>query len=506
MTSMADSCSPRSLPTALEARVATRNWSCSNNKVENMTFDNPHRKATGLFTCADDADDIKRKVRNAMIGPVPYHVSQYYKTEGIPQAIARSLAFDNASLFAIAANAVYIAVDTDWNKDTPMSFGETRSMSNSPIFFVVMENIFCAYFLGEWIIRFMAFEYKRNCLRDRWFVFDAVLVIIMVIEIWCLSIFWPGFGGNTPVLRLIRLLRLSRMMRMLQIMPDLMIHIKGMRTALKPVFYVMILLLMVTYVFGILFTQLSQGNSFLGHEYFSSVPHSMYSLLIYLTLLDRLAIFLNHIRDHMWPLLLPSMIFIGLAALTVMNLFIGVLCEVISSVQNAERENLLAVGAAEQLQAVLASIDADHNNLISWEEFISIIDKPEALRALEEAGVNPLAVVDIAELIFFDGEEPIDLTFEVFVDTILDLRDTRIASVKDVVNIWKQIKTTTNFDLAQLHSDVRALEQKLDYRTDKLEQQLSSALEALGKIASKFDMPLPRPMLSSLLLPKPLPP
>lgn len=442
-----------------------------------------------------DTDEIKKKVSRALTRPTPYDVSRYYKTRGCAQAIARNNIFEQVTLFVIALNALYIAVDTDWNKENPLQFGETRSLSESPAFFIVMENFFCVYFLGEWIIRFMAFEHKRNCLHDGWFVFDSILVSIMVLETWCLSFVFTGkeehsFGGNTAVLRLLRLLRLSRLVRMLRSMPDLMILIKGMSAAMKSVFYVMCLLLMITYVFAIVFTQLSQSNPSLGTTYFSSVPHSMYSLLIYLTLLDSLAGFLEDLRENMWPLLCISVVFICLAALTVMNMLIGVLCEVVSSVANTEKENIMALDVAEKLQTVLASIDIDHDNLISYEEFTEMIDKPEALRALEDAGVNPLALVDIAELIFFDNEEPVDLTFETFMNMIMDMRDTNPATVKDVVNIWKQIKTTTNRELAQLQSNLTGVAEKLDRRTDTLERQLNCALDVLGHIAAKLDVPL----------------
>lgn len=481
---------------ALQAPAHAKIWAQNScNEAEFATSEGSSRKARGIFGYAD-TDEIKRKVRHALIRPDPYDVSRYYKTSGCAQAIARSVIFEQLTLFVIAVNALYIAIDTDWNKDTPMHFGETRSLPESPPFFVFMENIFCIYFLGEWIIRFMAFEHKKNCMRDGWFVFDSILLAIMVLETWCFSYVWVSgeeehsLGSNTAVLRLIRLLRLSRLMRMLRSMPDLMILIKGMSAAMTSVFYVMCLLLMITYVFGIVFTQLSQGNPYLGMKYFSSVPHSMYSLLIYLTLLDSLAGFLEDLRENMWPLLCVSLVFICLAALTVMNMLIGVLCEVVSSVANTEKESLLALHVAEKLKTVLDTLDTDDDNLISYEEFTKIIDKPEALHALEAAGVNPLAVVDIAELIFFDNEEPVDLTFETFMNMIMDMRDTNPATVKDVVNIWKQIKTTTNRDLAQLQSNLTGVTEKLDQRTGKLEWQLNCALDVLGQIAAKLDVPL----------------
>merc|ERR1719174_2519820 len=94
--------------------------------------------------------------------------------------------------------------------------------------------------------------------------------------------------GGTSILRLFRLLRLSRLMRMLRSFPELLILIKGMATAMKSVAYVMCLLVLITYVFAIAFTQLSVGTESIGDVFFANIALSMYSLLVYATLLDNL--------------------------------------------------------------------------------------------------------------------------------------------------------------------------------------------------------------------------
>merc|ERR1719217_1652351 len=140
----------------------------------------------------------------------------------------------------------------------------------------------------EWFIRFMAFEKKINGLFDAWFVFDSLLVFMMVMETWVfVAISGDGSSpmGNAAILRLFRLLRLSRLLRMLRSLPELMILIKGMVTAMQSVVYVMVLLVLFTYVFAIACTQLSLGTEF--HAvYFEDVAMSMYSLIIYATFLD----------------------------------------------------------------------------------------------------------------------------------------------------------------------------------------------------------------------------
>merc|ERR1719160_1306651 len=109
---------------------------------------------------------------------------------------------------------------------------------------------------------------------------------MMVMETWVLLIIMASVGGSfqlggTSILRLFRLLRLSRLMRMLKSLPELMILIKGMVTAMKSVSYVMGLLVLLTYVVAIACTQMAVGSDSIGETYFSNVSHAMFSLLIH---------------------------------------------------------------------------------------------------------------------------------------------------------------------------------------------------------------------------------
>ena len=105
----------------------------------------------------------------------------------------------------IAVNSVWIAIDTaprcsqHEQRRAPRKCGSTlralcrgihephRSKDSNdaatlvdaqPVF-IVVENLFCVYFSVELAIRFAAFRYKRNCMKDSWFVFDSVLVALM---------------------------------------------------------------------------------------------------------------------------------------------------------------------------------------------------------------------------------------------------------------------------------------------------------------------------------------
>ena len=140
---------------------------------------------TGRTRGFNDPDQLKQKARQVLIKP-PYNVFDYYHEEGVFQRIAKSMFFDYLSLTVVCLNAFWIAVDADLNG--------AAVITDAPPIFIVVENLFCTYFFSEVFIRFMAFEEKARCLRDRWFVFDSLLVFFMVLETWVAPIIVLGFN------------------------------------------------------------------------------------------------------------------------------------------------------------------------------------------------------------------------------------------------------------------------------------------------------------------------
>jgi len=421
---------------------------------------------------------VKQKVRDSLLREEPYNVQDYYHTEGRAQAIARSSLFENVTLGVIAFNAIWMAIDTDHN--------HAESLLTALPIFMVAENFFCFYFTFEVIVRFSAFAEKWRCLVDAWFVFDSVLVTMMIFETWAMTI-WSatsGAGSQSPlgdasILRLFRLLRLARLSRMVRSLPELMILIKGMVQAMKSVFYVMLLLVIITYVFGIMMTQLTAGESTanIHAAYFEIVPLSMYSLLIYGTFLDDLSQFCDDIRAESGFCLFLVFIFIGLAAMTVMNMLIGVLCEVVSAVADTEREERLTVTVSDKMGAVLSDLDSDSNGKISLDEFAKILAIPETIRTLEEVGVDPIGLVDFAELFFVKEGECVELDFPDFMEMVLDLRDSNTATVKDVMSLWKQISRVWG-DASRDLKELKAASNKMDHNLTQLVSQVKRVVDA----------------------------
>jgi len=276
-----------------------------------------------------------------------------------------------------------------------------------------------------------------------------------VMETWVLSFLIAVSGGQSAnigdaaVLRMVRLLRLTRvarLARLLRAVPELMILIKGMVAATRSVFFTLVLLVSAIYVFAIAFVQLSEGSD-VGVKYFKTTPDAMFTLLLRGTYLDEVTEFVTDLKLHeqYWLLIGLFLLFVLLAAQTLMNMLIGVLCEVVSVVAAAEKEELQMSAIVSRLSFIMEDLDEDGDRSISREEFLQLLSHPEAAEALTEFGVDPVSLVGVASFLFpsddEDGEEcePSSLSFEDFIDVVLQFRGTNTATVKDLLDSQQTI-------------------------------------------------------------------
>lgn len=402
-----------------------------------------------------DAASMKERVRQAILKP-EYHVSNFYKTTGISQKIARSSIFDNVTLVVIFLNAIWITIDTDYNS-APVIF-------KADFIFQFVEHSFFAYFLFEWVVRFSAFAAKRDCLRDAWFVFDSSLVMLMIVDGWVISIVilmtgafeGPGMGAF-PVIRILRLLRLTRMMRMARLLraaPELMILIKGIAGATRSVGFTLVLLCGIVYIFAIAFRTITEGTH-IGGLYFSSVTHAASTLLLDGTLPD-LAPMVTEVAGEHFAYGALLIFFILLASLTVMNMLVGVLVEVVCTVSTVEKEQMEATFLKGHMLHLLKAVDEDGDVRISRDEFNKLLEKPKAIKALQEVGVDVVGLAELSDFIYKDCG---DLNFADFMEILLQLRGTNTATVKSIVDMrmfmTKELSRVEDNLLDKLHQVIQ---------------------------------------------------
>merc|ERR550514_1293988 len=121
--------------------------------------------------------------------------------------------------------------------------------------------------------------------------------------------------------------------------------------------------------------------------------------------------------------------FVLLSAMTVMNMLIGVLCEVISEVAQAEREEAAISMVKRNLLTVLKDLDEDGSGEISQSELRSVSVKKNVGAVLQHLNVDINYLMEFQEMLY-DSQDELSIPF--IMDMILNFRGDRAVTVKDL--------------------------------------------------------------------------
>lgn len=411
----------------------------------------------------------------------------HYRKDSWISEFAMSLYFEYATLSVIAANAIWMGIETDMNTAT--------SIRDTDLVWIVGENIFCSYFLIEILIRFLAFSHKLDSLKDFGFIFDSVLVSLMVFETWVIYAL-----DDSPLdlgfLRLLRLLRLSRLAHVMHQIPELLTMVKGIFAATRSVGSVLLLLVIFCYVFAIVFTgnyravagkTYSEEDIYL-QDYFGDLGQSMFTLFINGTLLDDLSDLIKAIREDSVVMLVCFLTFILLSSFTVLNMLIGILCDVVAETEELEIERRKVDIVRQVLTGQFEKIDKDGSGKISNREFDQMREDPDVLNTIEgQLGIDRSQLKQLQTLLFSDSKsKKKELTFDDFLKHLIRLRPDEHASPMDIQQFRKVLReqeTSVLRNLTDLRDRMEALRNGLTKAGGgriQLEPHRHNAIESMG--------------------------
>lgn len=383
-----------------------------------------------------DKTEMKQAMEDALLATRARKVDLYHNT-GLAQSIVTSSWLEGVTNVVIMCNAVWIGFDVDLNPE-PL-------LVNAHFMFQIMENIFCVYYLAEWLLRLCALKDKKHIVMDPGLMFDTILVVLTIIEVWVITFVMvvasssgtPVWLGDSQVLRMLRLVRLqraARIVRLLRVVPELVIMVRGMVAALRSVAMTLLLLGIIIYIFAICFRSLTDGTE-LGESLFRNIPQTWVSLLLNGAIPDH-GPFVFEMADHNVGLAAISLFFVFVASLTVLNLLVGVLVEVVGIVSAAEKEAIAANFVKESLTSILLSRDVDFNgdHKISLQEFEALLLQPEVVRCVRQLDIDVTGLLELSDMLFQGGKE---LTFPELFSWLLQLRGGNTCTVRDMVDMRK---------------------------------------------------------------------
>jgi len=414
----------------------------------------------------------------------PYHVEDAYWKTGINQAIARSDHFANITVGVVVFNAVYIGFDSDYNT--------AQNIYKAHMSFLLCSQFFCVYFTWELVCRFLAFEHKHACMKDGWFKFDAFLVSTMILDTWVLMpvLFLMGGGVQIPTqpLRMLRLFKLTRMARLMKSFPELVTMIKGLIRSLRAISSSMILVGLMVYVWAIMMHMLmkeeTEFNDALwaeGNLGFGTMTHCIWTLLMAGTLMldGSTGVIGVLLFSDKFNYVLGGFLFVLyalLSAMCILQMLIGVLCDVVSTVK-AEEQSATAVGLLKQeLLSSLTDCD-DGDGKISHAELHALMTSPHSKALLKKLNVNFSFLMALMKEMY--TKPGMSVPIKDILDMMVNCRGENVITIETMagalVRIIKEVgdvKDTLERDLGSLqkslHDDIGMM--RLGPKTGQVEQ------------------------------------
>ena len=166
---------------------------------------------------------------------------------------------------------------------------------------------------------------KWQILRDPWLVFDVIVIATS----------WMSQSLDAG--RAFRIIRASRLLMRQDDLRDLVEALVG---CIPKIFAVGMLLFLVMYVYGVIFTSLFKdlfGDGYLDEDYFSRLDKTIFTLFQMMTMDSWSSIVKQVMVVYPWAWL-PFIMFILTTTFLILNLAVGVICNAVSNAHKDEIE------------------------------------------------------------------------------------------------------------------------------------------------------------------------
>ena len=188
----------------------------------------------------------------------------------------------------------------------------------------LLDYAITVFFVIEILIRFIGEKEKKNFFKDGWNVFDTIIVAISLIPI-----------PNNSSFLVLRLLRIFRVLRLISVIPELKKIIEAILASIKRVFFVSLLLFIILYIYA------TMGSILFGEddpERWADLGISLITLFQVLTLSSWENVMLPMQAIYWWSWIY-FFSFISICSITILNLVIAILVDVVNHQHDNEKKN-----------------------------------------------------------------------------------------------------------------------------------------------------------------------
>eukprot|EP00930_Biecheleria_cincta_P023505 TRINITY_DN16978_c0_g1_i2.p1 TRINITY_DN16978_c0_g1~~TRINITY_DN16978_c0_g1_i2.p1 ORF type:complete len:568 (-),score=130.51 TRINITY_DN16978_c0_g1_i2:168-1829(-) len=345
-------------------------------------------------------------------------------------------AFQGTVAVLIALNSLWMGVET---------YSISCSGEASGLGWLIGEIFFTLAFLTELSMRI--FAYRSYFWQDRWNVFDALLVLLSLVDNFILEFVLSSTTSLQVLLalRFARMARFVRVVRLVRVFKELWILVEGISESLTSLAWAWLLLIVTMYMGAIFVTQI------LGHEhaddslmtgYFGTIPRSMFTLFKVMTMESWADIARHAAKIEPWsPVFFVFFLFSSSFAL--MNVAVAVIVQNTCQHAAQRKEEEKSVQEKRNMQAmmkileVFQTADANEDGELTKEEFLSAMKKPAVVRLLHEVQIDIRQVDSLFDVLDYNSSGSLDA--EEFLEGVMNARGQ--AQARQVLaaqcDIWK---------------------------------------------------------------------
>lgn len=418
-------------------------------------------------------------------------------------ACVHSSIFESFVSIAIFTNAIVIGVETQY-----MAKSQREDI---PTALKVVGWFYGLIFLTEVALRLIC-EGRRFFVSRLWTwnLFDLFCAICSVFEVIVDAIDWGSTlqnGNVVRIARLVRTLRLSRTIRITSVVRfvgALQILVQSITATLKSLVWALVLMCIIVYICGIMFTQAAtnhvietgeEDNSDV-LEYWGTLGTSMYTLYQSVTggLSWRDAALPLARLSWLWESLFTA--YVSFTYFAVLNVITGVFCN--SAIENARHEPDMIIQSfvadhnwyENHLKELFRNLDKDKSGRISIRELEKSISNASVRAWFAAMGIEVADAWTLFKLI--DEDRSHDVSAPEFVERCMQLKG-----------------NARSLDLALLRHEHRMTTKKLMQMAGRIEDQFQEGQQALRTIGTSIQLsssigtdikgegPPPGPLLSS---------
>merc|ERR1719507_326991 len=141
-------------------------------------------------------------------------------------------------------------------------------------------------------------------------------------------------------------------------------------------------------MFGVILRMFAENNEKLQALKLDSVGGAMWMLLIYGTFMDAVGDMLADLLEVHWAYSAFLLLFIFLSNLTMLNMLIGILCEVVTRVTSEQADNSAREELGAQVLDILECYDIEDDRHLRKPEFNQMMSNPDMQMILRHHGID----------------------------------------------------------------------------------------------------------------------